>query len=258
MGMYQAFGARLRSADLARQVGACVTTKDGQVLALGTNEVPRPGGGQYWDETGSPLPHPPDGRDFTLGRDESNVMRRKLFVDTIDRLETRSIIGKDVADTLRSEAAFQAVRDGRLMAVTEYGRSVHAEMAAITDAARTGIAVCGSVLYTSTFPCHNCAKHIVAAGIERVVYIHPYPKSQVATMYEDSIVIDETSTNGRVHFGTFVGVAPRRYDTFFAMKQRRKNSDGRVLKLGVDSDTVVLRIERLPLVYLSRQHVLLK
>ncbi|MDN3612645.1 hypothetical protein QWZ16_23945 [Vibrio ostreicida] len=26
------------------------------------------------------------------------------------------------------------------------------------------------------FPCHNCAKHIVASGIKRVVYVEPYPK----------------------------------------------------------------------------------
>ena len=45
LGMFMAFGARLRSADLARQVGACIMSTRGDVIALGTNDVPRAGGG---------------------------------------------------------------------------------------------------------------------------------------------------------------------------------------------------------------------
>lgn len=253
-GMYHAFGARMRSADLARQVGACITTADGQVLAVGTNEVPRFGGGQYWDETGSLLPPPDDGRDFKAERDESNVMRQKLFKDTVNLLEKNGLISSAVAEQLRTPLAFEAVRDGKLMGVTEYGRSVHAEMAAISDAARRGIAISGSVLYTSTFPCHNCAKHIVACGITRVTYVHPYPKSYVASMYADSIAIDSPSTSGRVSFQSFVGVAPRRYAALFTMKQKRKSDDGKVLQWG-SLGTVILRIERSPLLYGSNEQI---
>lgn len=254
--MYHAFGARMRSADLARQVGACITTQDGQVLALGTNDVPRFGGGQYWDETGSSGPAPEDGRDFKMERDESNIMRQKLFNDTVFLLEKSGLISKDVAETLRSPKAFEAVRDGKLMGVTEYGRSVHAEMAAISDAARRGISIAGCVLYTSTFPCHNCATHIVSCGITRVAYVHPYPKSYVASMYADSIAIDAPSTNGRVAFQSFVGIAPRRYASLFTMKQKRKSDDGKVLQWG-SPGTVLLRVERSPLLYGSNEQVAL-
>src|SRR5579871_385409 len=65
----------------------------------------------------------------------------------------------------------------QLLNVIEYGRCVHAEMAAIVDAARRGVAIAGCTLYTTTFPCHECARHIVAASIRQVVYIDPYPKS---------------------------------------------------------------------------------
>src|SRR5262249_19134391 len=41
--MFLAFAASLRSAQLGRQVGAVVTTADGDVLATGCNDVPRAG-----------------------------------------------------------------------------------------------------------------------------------------------------------------------------------------------------------------------
>ena len=63
--------------------------------------------------------------------------------------------------------------------VTEYGRIVHAELGALAAAARSGLSVVDGTLYCTTFPCHNCAKHIVASGIVRVVYVEPYPKSRV-------------------------------------------------------------------------------
>jgi cytidine deaminase len=245
--MYHAFGARLRSADLARQVGACIATEDGQVLALGMNDVSKAGGGQYWDEPYVDPAKRRDGRDFHRKRDESNVMRRKLFVDTIELLGRKGYLDDETVEKLRTPGAFNAVREGRLMAVTEYARSVHAEMAAITDAARRGTSIEGAVLYTSTFPCHNCAKHIVASGIQRVVFVHAYPKSLVETMYDDSISVDVTSTAGRVLFETFVGVAPRRYDALFRITKQRKRKDGEVVQWGVEDDTVALRIEGSPL-----------
>ncbi|MFD2579396.1 deaminase [Novosphingobium colocasiae] len=53
-----------------------------------------------------------------------------------------------------------------------FSRSVHAEMEAIVSVARIGKgSTVESTLYTTTFPCHNCARHIVAAGITRVVFL---------------------------------------------------------------------------------------
>ena len=69
----------------------------------------------------------------------------------------------------------------------------------------------------------------VAAGIERVVYIEPYPKSQVADLFPDTIAVDSPGTVDRVTFEPFVGVAPRRYTDMFTKGERRK-PDGRVLE----------------------------
>jgi len=48
-------------------------------------------------------------------------------------------------------------------------RTVHAEMNALLQAAATGAAVKGSTVYTNTYPCWNCAKAILGAGITAVV-----------------------------------------------------------------------------------------
>lgn len=59
----------------------------------------------------------------------------------------------------------------------------HAEMAALMSCARSGGSPVDGTLYCTTFRCHNCAKHIVAAGIRSVVYVEPYPKSKAKDLY---------------------------------------------------------------------------
>ena len=46
--------------------------------------------------------------------------------------------------------------------------TAHAEMEALLSCARSGVSTRGATLYSTTFPCHNCAKHIIAAGVARV------------------------------------------------------------------------------------------
>jgi deoxycytidylate deaminase len=108
----------------------------------------------------------------------------------------------------------------------EFGRAVHAEMAALIDAARRGVSVAGCTMYVTTFPCHLCARHVVAAGIKRLVYIEPYAKSRTADLYPDSIAIEQ-NIPGKVKFEPFVGVAPRQYMELFTMRERMVG--GRIL-----------------------------
>lgn len=53
-------------------------------------------------------------------------------------------------------------------------RAAHAEINAICFAARHGVAIAGATLYTTTFPCGECAKAIINAGIIKVVYHQEY------------------------------------------------------------------------------------
>jgi deoxycytidylate deaminase len=112
----------------------------------------------------------------------------------------------------------------RIMDLTEYGRVVHAEMLAICDAARLGKSVKGATLYCTTFPCHNCTKHLLASGIKRVVYMEPYPKSRAKDLHPDEIEV-EAEVPGKVAFVPFMGISPFRYRDLF-QKGRRKTDEG--------------------------------
>jgi len=97
--------------------------------------------------------------------------------------------------------------------------------AIVSVARRGGPSVVGGSLYTTTFPCHNCARHIVAAGILKVFYIEPYEKSLALDLHADAIVSDSEEQDGsKVQFMHFEGVAPRQYQELFAMKGERKRA----------------------------------
>lgn len=49
----------------------------------------------------------------------------------------------------------------------------HAERNCIYSAARNGVAIDGAILVTSWFPCADCARAIVAAGIAEVLCVEP-------------------------------------------------------------------------------------
>ena len=93
----------------------------------------------------------------------------------------------------------------------------------ICDAAMRGVPVSGGTLYCTTFPCHMCARHIIAAGIHRVVYIEPYPKSRAKRLYKRAIQVDEDrdADTDAVQFEAFVGVAPSRFIDIFDMVERK-------------------------------------
>lgn len=227
--MFHAFAAALRSADLSRQVGAVIAAKDGSLLAAGCNEVPRSGGGTYW-----PGDHD-DGRDFQRGFDPSAKIKRRLLKETLGRLRAGGLLKEDeggnnldtIVDAVISDDEKGVMKDARLMDLLEFGRVVHAEMHAISEAAARGISVQDKVMYCTTFSCHMCARHIVASGIKEVHYIEPYPKSMAKDLYPDSIAVDEPG-DGRVEFRPFTGIAPRRYMELFTAS-RRKGKDGRAV-----------------------------
>jgi Deoxycytidylate deaminase len=213
LAMFQAHAASLRSSALARQVGATVLDDNGALIACGTNEVPRAGGGLYWEGDS------PDGRDFAHedGADSSDVMRRHVIRQILEQLEELELLNADF-DKLKASDVLPALKGATVGRLLEFGRPVHAEMAAITDAARRGCAVARGSLYTTTYPCHACARHIVAAGIREVQYMEPYAKSLARNLHDDAIQLDaplEGDSTSKVVFRQFLGVAPRRFRELF-------------------------------------------
>jgi deoxycytidylate deaminase len=227
-GMYIAKSASLRSSDLSRQVGAAIFRTSGEVVTLGCNEVPKAGGGTYWSE------EPGDSRDFVEGHDPNELRKFEVLVDVLDRLRKGGHLSAElmnitdsqkIGELLLIDKAETSVSESRIMDILEFGRTIHAEMSAICDASRKGISVEKGTLYCTTFPCHICAKHIVAAGLLRVVYLEPYPKSYAFELHQDSIVVDYDGSSDKVKFDAFIGVSPYRYRDLFE-KGKRKYSSG--------------------------------
>ena len=226
-GMYSAKSASLRSSDLSRQVGAATFSPDGEIISMGSNEVPKAGGGTYW--TGDDG----DARDHVLGHDENESIKRSLLADIVRRLIQAGHINRDTPEqelisTVLQEATTKgsAVRDSQIMDLLEFGRIIHAEMSAVCDAARLGKPLKGAHLYCTTFPCHICAKHIIASGIAKVTYIEPYPKSYTEQLHEDSMIVCTGDfPDNKVQFSPFLGISPYRYREIFE-RGKRKNDDG--------------------------------
>ena len=258
--MYHAHAAALQSSCLSRQVGAALVASDGTVVSTGTNDVPRFGGGVYDEESN------PDNRCFAWkwsdgkiaftgchNQRKKNKLREDIGAFLANRLASELALaahpapasGMDTAGLARKEAEkrirayfsespavlsdLPGIKD-----IVEYSRSIHAEMNAMISAARNGISPVGTSLYCTTYPCHNCARHLVTAGVQRVYYIEPYVKSLATELHSDSISTEtptptsQSSVPPPTHMVVvpFTGVGPRMYEDFFAKRTEIKRADG--------------------------------
>ena len=223
----------------------------GDIIALGCNDVPKPGGGLYW-------PGKEDRRDHVLGFDANDKQRDRIVELLISRLPPELHEGSEK----QFKSSFREALD-----ITEYGRSVHAEMDALLSCARSGVSPVGSILYTTTFPCHNCTRHIIAAGIERVFYIEPYAKSRAEELHEDAIVVEEKARDDkhakrrRVPFTPFVGVGPRRYFDLFSLTLSRgyeveRKHAGKIIEFSRQG--AIPRVPMTPFSYIQKEAIAIK
>lgn len=232
-GMFHAFGAQMRSACLSRQVGAAVMDKQGNLVSTGTNEVPRAGGGVYGSNfEGEGAKDVIYDRRCTVASGQcSNTVTQNEIIDQI--IKEVPLLGTlpDLASLRKQLKATTSL--GQLI---EFSRAVHAEMDALLSAARQGISAVGTRLFVTTFPCHSCARHIVAAGVDEVQYIEPYPKSRALKLHGDAIVQSPqgwSPPSNRVPggpepmvlFRPFTGVAPRQYRRAFLKDRDLKNDE---------------------------------
>lgn len=221
--MHFASVAAAKSSDPSRQVGAAIVSKNGELLAVGPNEVPSPNGGLYsYEDTY-------DNRDVVRGFEQNHRMREVIKSGIVNDVEAVFRSQLDCVNKLSDDEKTKVISDvskkvrekinaiEKIEQLTEYVRAVHGEMEAILSCARKGISTVDSDLYCTTFPCHNCAKHIINAGIRRVVFIEPYPKS-LATFLHGDAISSGTSTffDGKVTLEQFSGVGPRRFLDLFS------------------------------------------
>ena len=73
--------------------------------------------------------------------------------------------------------------------------AVHAEQNAIIQAAKLGSSIEGATLYCTHQPCVLCAKMIVNAGINRVVYEEGYPDDFALKIFEEGgVALEQMQT----------------------------------------------------------------
>ncbi len=133
--------------------------------------------------------------------------------------------------------------------------------AALLSCARTGASTSGATLYCTTFPCHNCAKHIIAAGISRVVYVEPYAKSKAYVLHSDALCLEaQTTDNKKVMFEPFIGVGPRHFMDLFSLqggntapKSRKDKRTG--VTIPFDRKQASLRVCLPPISYLELEQL---
>lgn len=228
--MYHAYSAQMQSACLSKQVGAALVDSNGNVVATGTNEVPRAGGGVYGE---------------SFNRIPAEDFRCAMFTNPADRYcrnttnqnEIIKQLIEDVPelrelDPERKRALGIELRRTRIGSLIEFSRAIHAEMDALFSAARKGTSLIGTRLFVTTFPCHYCAGHIITAGVDEVQYIEPYPKSRALVLHEDAIATEPMidwippSLGGKkVLFRPFSGVSPRLYERAFLKERELKDKN---------------------------------
>jgi dCMP deaminase len=64
--------------------------------------------------------------------------------------------------------------EGHLMVEGHCVRTIHAEANAIIQAALHGVSTKGATCYVTHFPCINCTKMLINAGVVRIVYDNAY------------------------------------------------------------------------------------
>jgi len=216
--MYTAVSSAASSACLSRQVGAAIYSPQNELIGVGSNDVPKFGGGIYHTEDGDS-----DNRCFKYGGKfcHNDQRKERLYEHIWTELIEAKVIDKKKQkyDDVRTALAKTEIRS-----LIEYSRAVHAEMEAIISVARGNKpGLQGATLYCTTFPCHSCARHIIAAGVRKVIYIEPYPKSLAIDLHKDAASMDEKDADKKVVFLQYDGIAPKNIVRFFKHGLPRKD-----------------------------------
>lgn len=215
--MYNAKSSAGNSACLSRQVGATITDEKGVIIARGWNDVPKFGGNLYNDTDVK--------RCKDLGYCSNVTHRTNILEDIEEKIE--EALNQNNEDVKK---VMDIIKKSKFKNIIEYSRSIHAEMHAIIIGSQmTNNKMVGGNLYCTTYPCHNCARHIILAGIKNIYYIEPYKKSLGIELHNDALTEDESDFE-KVRILAYDGVSPRKYLNFFSMKEERKKKDGKIVE----------------------------
>jgi len=225
--MYFAASAAGNSACLSRQVGAAIVDSEGEVISVGWNDVPKFGGNLYVSDPKSDQNSDNDHRCWNLAGGKCfNDAEKSIIAETIISELTKKGI---VNESNKALATSTLVSNSKLKSLIEFSRAVHAEMHAIINAGHVSSKPSRNLkLFVTTYPCHACARHIVAAGITEVYYVEPYRKSLATKLHSDSITEDESDIS-KVRILPYDGIAPSRYMKLFRVPRDSRKSSGKMI-----------------------------
>jgi deoxycytidylate deaminase len=230
--LFIAQGQASRSAGLRGGVGCALIDGVGDAIALGTNEVPRAGGGQYWTDS------PDDARDLHNGVDPAWEAKMALVRSVLEYTEGdqgRSLgdLGSLAERFLRDSGGQgggqgrRPSRDGTAQTLESLGRVVHAELAALAAASRHGAAVVGSEAVVTRSPCRQCLRQLIVTGVSAVRFLGHADAARYP-FHADAITTDG-ATPDKVLVAPFSGVTPRGYDKAFGAGRARPVALGSAL-----------------------------
>ena len=101
-----------------------------------------------------------------------------------DRLKVGCVIVKNNRLISMGYNGFLAGTDHR--SIVRWGHeqaTIHAEINAITDAAKRGVSIDDAEAYITHYPCINCAKILLASGINEINYINDYKNDELVAEF---------------------------------------------------------------------------
>jgi len=116
-----------------------------------------------------------------LAAQRSTCLRRRVGAVLV---RDQRIVATGYNGSLRGQP--HCTEAGCLMVDGHCKRTVHAELNALLQCALHGAPSRGAALFTTSFPCLDCAKAVVQAGVTAVYYRDPYPDPHTRRMLADS------------------------------------------------------------------------
>ncbi len=221
--MFEAFSASVRSTCLSRQVGAAISDEHNDLVSVGWNDVPAVNGGLSTDNNFKKT------LCKSLNQCRSDKEKNSLINSAFETLKNGGLLKSKASLDNFKELISESVTNNLI----EFSRAIHAEMEAILSAARNArLGLRKGTLYVTTYPCDNCVKHILAAGLRRVVYIEPYPKSRARAFFADLLGVGNCTEGPQkwLQLTQFVGIAPESYVSLFRQCSDRKSQSGLLLR----------------------------
>jgi len=180
----------LQSHCLKRRVGAVLCDEHGYIVSAAYNEVPITQK-KCLDEYGM------------CYRDHVRNEFRNKFLRNLDHCPKCGNPLKGNASFLCTECKYDLSDLLPIYKALDKCRSLHAEETTILKASSYQFK--DSVLYSTTFPCMQCAKRILQVRIPRIIYIDPYPEKEPIIMLE----------KGKVKTEKFEGIKAQAYYKLF-------------------------------------------